>query len=253
MKMFSKFFVRPALVIIVWLLSTPLLVACAKPTVNVSVHGVNYSGATFSYYIDDPASPDGGGAGEELEPFAAGGTTCCFGLPKKWRPGIKVKILSTHWLPKQADGRLPSVKNVYVVDVPRYPDGKPGELWVLRATDGSLSVISSDFQPDHPKWPGKVKGWPIPSLEYRRERWELMKAQEEFAVESSSSLLAELNKNPQNHVREAWELAKKYRPMTIKEFSGPDDPRYLVRLKKEYEAELVYSQKALEKLLEGRP
>jgi hypothetical protein len=36
-----------------------------------------------------------------------------------------------------------------------------GELWVLRGADGSMSVVSSDFQPDHPNWPGRVKDWPV--------------------------------------------------------------------------------------------
>ncbi|MFL6676562.1 MAG: DUF3304 domain-containing protein [Massilia sp.] len=48
----------------------------------------------------DPAKPDSSGGGELSDPFAAGGTTCCFSLPKKWRPGIKVRLHTTHLLSK---------------------------------------------------------------------------------------------------------------------------------------------------------
>jgi len=52
-------------------------------------------------------------------------------------------------------------------------DGKPGELWVVRQADGSFGVVSSDYQPDHAKWPGAVKGWPVPTLEYKRKSFDV--------------------------------------------------------------------------------
>ncbi|MGZ8295076.1 MAG: DUF3304 domain-containing protein, partial [Telluria sp.] len=174
-------------------LSACLLAGCEKAEVDVSLHGVNYGGDAFSYYVTDPTKPKTSGAGGELiEPFAAGGTTCCFTLPKKWRPGIKVEVRTTHWLPQKPDGSLPEVKQIHLVDVPVYANDSPGELWVLRAADGTLAVISSDLQPDHPNWPGKLKGWPIPSLEYRRERWALIRNHQETFVTAYMKLLDEL-------------------------------------------------------------
>jgi hypothetical protein len=252
--MLRKFLAKAKFAIAVWLVGTPILVACAKPTldVGVNVHAVNYSRQTFSYYFIDP-DPKTDGVGELIEPFSAGGTTCCFSLPKKWRPGIKVQIYSKHWLPRLTDGSLPTVEKIYSVEVPRYPDGKPGELWVLRATDGSLSVISSDFQPDHPKWPGKVKGWPVPSREYQLERWELLKEHEEGGVRLFNSLLDELTREPEKHARESWEFAVEHEPASIKGFSGPDDPNYIISLKKEYEEGLQRSKKWLQDILDARP
>jgi hypothetical protein len=189
-----------------------------------------------SYFERDPAAPDkSGGGGELIDAFAAGGATCCATLPRIWRPGVKVQVNTTHWLKKRPDGDLPEVKETHLVDVPPYVDGKPGELWVLRASDGHISVVSSDYQQDHPKWPGKVKGWPIPSLEYRRERWELIKNHEEGGVRTALSLLEQLEKDPQGRAETAWKFAEEYEQTAIEGFSGPSDPRYIVQLKKDYE------------------
>ena len=235
-------------------LTALILSACEKPTVDVNLHGVNYSDATFTYYVSDPAAPeDSGSGGELIDSFAAGGTTCCATLPRTWRPGIKLQVNTTHWLKQLPDGSLPEVKETRVIEVPPYVDGKPGELWVLRAADGSISVVSSDFQPDHPKWPGKVKGWPVPSLEYRRERWEIMMKYEEGGVHAALALLDQLEKDPQARAKEAWEHAKEYKRSTIKGFSGPDDPEYIIFLKKRYEGSLEYSKNRVKQLMEARP
>jgi hypothetical protein len=60
-----------------------------------------------------------------------------------------------------------------IVEVPPYVDSKVGEIRVVRATDGTLSIVSSDYQPDHEKWPGRINCWPLLALEYRRARSDL--------------------------------------------------------------------------------
>lgn len=226
---------------------------CEKPTVNVNLHGVNYSGETFSYDVADPATPDKAAGGELIDPFGAGGTTCCITLPKKWHPGIKLQVRTKHWLKKLPDGSLPEIKQVYLVDVPRYVDDRPGELWVLREVSGNVSVISSDYQPDHVKWPGKVKGWPVPSLEYQRERWEVYRKHEAGGVRLFQELLDELEKSPDARAKDAWEHATQYKPDTIKNFSGPHDPKYRAKLKQEYEDGLEHSRLRLKQIMEARP
>jgi hypothetical protein len=235
------------------LLGTPLLAGCEEPTVGVNVHGVNYTGDTFSFIVNDPAKPDSGAGGELIDPFGAGGITCCVTLPNKWKPGIKLQVHTTHWLPKKPDGSLPEVKEEHVVEVPPYVDGKPGELWVLREADGSVSVISSDFQPDHARWPGKVKGWPVPSLEYRRERWEISRKYEAEGVAFFLSMLDQLKKDPVRRAKEDWEFAKQQHPTEIKNFYGPEDPRYHLALKEEYEKGLLRSRGLLKQVMEAKP
>jgi len=237
-------------------IASVLLTACEETTVKVNVHGVNYSRETFSYDVADPAKPDRGAGGELIDPFGAGGTTCCVILPNKWRPGIKLQVSTTHWLESTADSsaqKITEVKEVSMVDVPPYADGKPGELWVLREQNGKVSVVSSDFQPDHEKWPGKVKGWPVPSLEYQRERWELYRRHEQGGVDLYKRLIADLDKNPESQAAEAWTVAEQYDHESIKNFLGPKDPRYIAYLKKDYEEGLERSKLLLERVMEARP
>jgi hypothetical protein len=232
----------------------PLLAGCEERTsVEVNVHGVNYSGNTFTFSVSDPATPDSSAGGGLIDPFGAGGIMCCVSLPKKWQPGIKVRVRTKHWLPKLPDGSLPEVKEEHVVEVPPYVDGKPGELWVLRGADGNVSVISSDFQPDHPKWPGKVKGWPVPSREYQLERWEIYRNHEEGGVKLYLSLLEELDKDPLARAKEDWEFTKKNEPTALAGFTGPEDPRYQLTLRKEYEEGLQRSKRLLKEVMEEKP
>jgi hypothetical protein len=219
------------------------------------VHGVNYTDRVFSYVVRDPQAKDSssGAGGELIDPFGAGGTMCCAVLPKVWRPGIRLQVDTSYWLDKQPDGKLPEIKQTRVVDVPRYVDGKPGELWVLREADGNVSVVSSDFQPDHPKWPGKVKGWPVPSLEYRRERWKIILDHEEEHVRNALHLLKQLKENPKGTAKESWENARRYDPSSIKSYFGPDDPQYVAYLAKDYEKYLEDSRSRVKVIMGEKP
>lgn len=239
--------------ILVLLLSMPMLVACAKSSVPVSLHGVNYSANTFSYVVADPADPENRGGGELIEPFSAGGTFCCYTLPAKWRAGIKIEIQEIYWLPKLPDGTLPEVRKKHIVDLPPYVNGKAGELWVVRAADGSMAIVSSNFQPDHVNWPGLIKGWPVPSLEYQRERHDLYVKHAESSVRLYIDLLKELEESPQKNANEAWTLSAKYEPEELKGFSGPDDSAYLAMLKRDYEASLIRAREALRRERAARP
>jgi hypothetical protein len=249
-------------VLIASLFCIQMLTACAKTgTASVSIHGVNYTDQVFSYRVEDPANSDNHGGGELIDPYAAGGTTCCYDLPKKWRPGIKVKVDVTRWLPKKADENLTEVRENHVVEVPPYADGKVGELWVLRNADGTMGVVSSDYQPDHEKWPGKVKGWPVPSVAYQRERWDLYIQLAESDVKGAQQLIDELEKSPDTRAAKDWDFEMnrnndyKYRgdPSSLAGFSGPTDPKYRAKLRQEYFDWLESSQRKLKQLRESRP
>jgi hypothetical protein len=239
--------------LLVCLLGTPIMSACAKGPAAVSVHGVNYSGETFSYVVSDPQNPSNKAGGELIEPYAAGGTMCCYELPKRWRPGMKISIRSTHWVGKLADKTLRDVVTVHLVEIPRYADEKPGELWVLRAEGGSLSVVSSDFQPDHSKWPGRVKGWPVPSLAHQRTRYEMYINYEKQAVSLFQNLLAELSSSPDTRASEAWDYALKNDADSLKGYSGPGDEKYRDWLRRDYEEGLAEAQGKLQQLEMRRP
>lgn len=235
------------------LVSGTMLAACAKAPPAVSIHGVNYSAETFSYLVTDPINASNTAGGELIDPYAAGGTSCCYDLPKKWQPGTKISIQSTHWLGKVADNSLHEVVGTHLVDVPCYIDGKPGEMWVLRAADGIMSVVLSDFQPDHPQWPGKQKGWPIPSLAYQRERWDLYIDHEKGGVRLFESLLKELERIPDVRAEEDSNFALREDKKSIEGFSGPSDPKYRAKLRLEFEEGLKRSREQLARLEKGRP
>lgn len=240
----------PALLTACTVFSSPL--ANSKDGVAVSLHGVNYTAESFQYVLVDPKDPSNTGGGEHVGPFSAGGIMCCYELPKRWKPGIQVQVQATHWV-KKGDGKLEEIRQVHMVEVPPYVGGKPGELWVLRTKEGAIELVSSDFQPNHPDWPGRVKGWPQASLEYRRERWALHMKLAQKSVDSSRSLLSDLEKDPQRELRDAWDFQKKYNREEVSGFTGPDDPAFAVFLRKSYVDGLRRSELKLEDLKKAKP
>lgn len=218
---------------------------------SVSLHGVNYSDREFSYFIADPKNPNKTIGGEHIAPFAGGGTTCCAVLPWKWKPGTRVRLTTTHWLKKLPDGSLPEVTEEHEVEVPEYAEA--GELWVIRDGNGKISVVSSNVQPDHPSWPGRIKGWPVPSVEYQLERWELYRKLEQGNVDLYLSLSKELEQNPEDHATEMWEHDKEYSSSEIAGFTGPTDVRYIEHLRKDYIDGLKRSRARLEEIMKAKP
>ncbi|MBD8528682.1 MULTISPECIES: DUF3304 domain-containing protein [unclassified Massilia] len=242
-----------SLLILACLICVSSLCGCEKRTVAVNVHGVNYTDNAFTYVVVDPENPAGSAGDGLIDPFAAGGTTCCAKLPRKWQPGIKLQVRTTHYLQQRPAETVVESRKLHIVEVPKYIDGTPGELWVLMNADGSVSVVSSDLQPDHAQWPGKIKGWPAPSIEYQRERWELYRKHEEGGVNLYLSLLEELKKEPGKHLKESWDHTKKRYPSDLVDFSGPNDPRYVAFLKKEYDEGLDRSRRLLKNVMEAKP
>lgn len=234
-------------------LSVLLLVACGKAVVPVNIHGVNYSVEPFSFELQDPNDPKNRGDGELVDSYAAGGTTCCYELPKRWRPGLKITVHSKHWVGKSANDSLHRIASTHTVEVPRYPEGNPGEIWVLRAEGGSIAIVSSDLQPDHARWPGKVKGWPVPSLAYQRELWDRYIEHEKGGVRLYKKLLNELDTKPDQRAMDDWNFALKDDKKSLEGYSGPADVKYRAMLRREFEEGLKRSQQQLESMEKGRP
>lgn len=156
------------------MLVLPLLSACAKSErafdgrIPVAVHGVNHTAQEFTFVLADPLDMENRAGGETINAYGAGGTMCCFNLPKQWHPELKVELHTTKWIPRTPENVLPSGRQSFTLEIPVYEPGKAAELWILRTEDDTYSIVVSNLQPDHPEWPGKTKGWPVPSLEYRQ-------------------------------------------------------------------------------------
>lgn len=274
------FTLRTLRLALVALLSLHLLTACAKGGVaGVNIHGVNYTDREFSYRVEDPTNPKNHGGGEMVDAYSAGGTLCCYELPRQWRPGLQIEVHTIRWKDKVDDDvRVPreEIREAHRVEVPEYK-GKPGELWVLLQADGRVAVVSSDLQPDHPEWPGAIKGWPVPSLEFMRAQADMYIKAEEGDVTSFQEALAELETSPAQMAKREWDqrqedialwakvLDDKRKPMSqseerarelrdqLSKFTGPEDPRFIELLKSEYREALERNQRDLDELRRTRP
>jgi hypothetical protein len=226
------------------LLSACSIPLASEPKIGVDISGVNYSDQAITYAISDP-NDSGSVGGEPLNPFTGGGIMCCFRLPEKWLPGIKVRV-------QIFDTYRDPVKDV-IVDLPPYVDGKPGRIWAVHYLDGSVDVLSSDYGPPHAKWPGKVKGWPVPTIEYRRKRWALYLKDANDSLEAAQSLIKELREKPEERLTKSWEIQKQHRWKELSTFAGPSDPAYKEFLLKDFERFLRNAQKEVNDLMMRKP
>jgi hypothetical protein len=228
----------------------PVAGFCAKDTVAVSIHGVNYSAEDFTYIVEDPENSKNTGGGETVGPFEAGGIMCCYELPVVWRSGIRIKVNQEFEsrMDKKSAG-----SSTRVIEIPPYIDGKPGELWVVRAADGSIDIVSSDYQPNHPKWPGQVKGWPVASLEYRRYRWLLYVKDAKASIEIAEGALAELDVAPEKVAQRSWNVDSKYKKNELNEYYGATDPKYIERVKLKFQNMKSRAEEKVARLEEQKP
>lgn len=92
----------------------------------------------------------GEGASYDMGPRTGGaGLMCCVPIPTRWRPGIKMIV--NYRFGKWAERK----EETKVVELPEYPDGKPGSLYLVFHSETSFELISTVFAPGHPRWPGK--------------------------------------------------------------------------------------------------
>jgi hypothetical protein len=148
-----------------------ILTACAASAqkkeehVGASIYSLNYSAREVAYIaVEEPGDPNGGGGGDALNPYSEGGSICCFSIPQKWRPDLKVVVVYQLYPDKEYRRSL--------VSIPPYPNDKAGSIWLIVHQDESVEAVVSKYGPSRPEWPGKIKGYPVPSREYRIKIWE---------------------------------------------------------------------------------
>lgn len=217
--------------------SSLMLTACAKEPVGVTVHGVNYTEDEFTYSLHDPKNKKNNAGGESIGAFSAGGIVCCFSVPGEWQPGTKVDIKLKLWLTSrfpELDPDLDKIEKVeerITVDLPRYANGKPGELWVVRNADGSFDLVSSNYEPGHEKWPGKIKGWPAASSNYRQKLIRREIAATEDNIRGSRAAQQEMKNDMNKYAEENWNWLREYRQDEAKAYAGPSDPKFIQYLR----------------------
>ncbi|WP_158569015.1 MULTISPECIES: DUF3304 domain-containing protein [unclassified Duganella] len=178
---------------------TALLAGCAHTqpaapqSVGVAVRSVNYSGKEVVLMAIDPQDKHNGGGGDALNPYSSGGTICCFAIPAEWHPGLQV-IVKYNFYPDPAWLEQ-------LVDVPPYPEGIAGEIWLAMHEDGRAEAVVSSFDPTRPEWPGKIKGYPIPSKDYlSKRRSEMLKFEKSMLAKFEKGLATEAKDWPTNDV-----------------------------------------------------
>ena len=179
-----------------------LTAACSiglTDTVPASVSGVNYSGNDIHYSLFDPDDPkQSTQAGEDLGPFAAGGVMCCYPVPNNWKPGVKVGV-AVRTFDNKALKYLP--EKTFVVELPPYDaSGKAGDVWFINYPDDTVGVVSTMYRPNSELWPGKIKGWPKPSIEYQREQWELLMGLAKESLAASEEYLKQMTQDPKKYL-----------------------------------------------------
>jgi len=154
------------------------LAACAnlhaEDSIGLSVTNVNYSGTGYTSALAVDPVTDQSGGGEAANEYAASGLMCCYSLPSKWRPGIQVEVRLLKEKVGQTYQERAYEQDVWIkkrVDVPPY-QGRPSTLWIVIYPDQQVAVYATNDEPSSPNWPGKIKGWPVPSVEYRRMLWD---------------------------------------------------------------------------------
>ena len=250
-----------ALLFTAWTLSACALGPLgAENTVGASVSGVNYTDQDITYLLFDPsAGKDEKGrdkvvASEMIGPYSAGGILCCYPLPKTWHPGLQAGVLLDVFDAKTRD-YLPRQR--FIVDIPRYEQA--ADVWFINYPDGTVGVVSTAYRPNGEGWPGKIKGWPKPSIEYQRQRWQLYMDEAQKALATSQELMAEFKSDPKAYLKKRWEDNEKNKKIPwmvnkeFEKFSGPDDPGFLEYIRTMRERSLEYSRNKVDQLMKVKP
>ena len=237
------------------------LAGCATTDdrLSLSVRALNYTDKEVEYIaIEAPDDRNNGGGGEAMNPYGGGGNGCCFSVPREWHPGLKalVRFKFTH---EEGEAHLPPAPphywpggikvNTRLVDIPPYDPTTAADVWTIVHADESIEVVVTFVEPNHPAWPGRVKGRPVPSREYRLKLWQ----REVEAAQKSIAMLGAQNYNDPVKRKGNWDVISQYRRDEIKDFSSPDDPAFTEFLEKRRASLLDYSQRQLDRLMEVKP
>lgn len=232
--------------------------------VSLNITGVDYAGTGIDVYdVEDPKNPKNHGGGFSITPYSADGIQCCFTVPKEWHPGLKVNVLiryplegetgdeiSASLVKRQAEGTL---VDTVPAEIPKYKTPARGTLWVQFMPNKKVKLVVSDLDPSHKDFPGEVKGWPVPSDEYRRKLIDQKIHEINSRIELNSEGLTDLNKSPKKTLEMFWRIFKKTNSLNESEFSGPYDEKFKKHVEN-YLREYIKNDKIrLEKLKEIRP
>jgi hypothetical protein len=132
------------------------LPACGRDPnepIGAGITMMNYTDEDVYLTMSDPDHPETTSY-LQMGAHAGGGVVCCATLPLKWRPGLKVQVDYRYGNPPNQR------KHTATVELPPYPGGEPGPVFISVLSETEVEVISSIYGPRAEGWPGKMHVWP---------------------------------------------------------------------------------------------
>lgn len=133
------------------------IVGCSDKSNDIVGAGAelwNYTDEDVYLTLRSPGDPNVGTYLETAKHAGGGKLMCCVALPRKWRPGLKVQVDYTYGNPPN------DRKHSKVLELPPYPDGVAGPVYISVFSEHEVEVISSIYGPRAPGWPGKKNHLP---------------------------------------------------------------------------------------------
>ncbi|KFF49896.1 hypothetical protein GY26_05500 [Gammaproteobacteria bacterium MFB021] len=240
------------------------LTGCSDDTASLNITGVDYAGQGIgAYYVVDPTDDKNRGGGESIGPYSAGGIMCCYSVPKKWHEGLSVDVVVSYPLEgetgdeisaslakRRAEGTLHETIHV---EIPKYETPAKGTLWLQFLPDKQANVVVSNLSPDHKDFPGEVKGWPVPSDEYRTKLIDRELRLVKQRLERNRRNLNELEETPEETLNKFWGSFERTRTRDLGQYSDYEDPRFQDVVEDYLEKYIKDDRKRISDLEEGRP
>lgn len=121
---------------------------------GVAVGLSNYTDQDVYLTVKSPERTDVDTYVEMGKRAGGGASVCCVALPERWRPGLQVRVDYKY-------GNPPARRtHSKIIELPPYPDGVVGPLFISVLSEEEVEVISSIYGPGAEKWPGKMKQLP---------------------------------------------------------------------------------------------
>lgn len=150
------------MLILLWLVACdngqPAAAFQDSDSVTVSTDAVNYMhdwGLGYTLFNQADNQPIGSGILGFLE--GPGGKGCCLKLPKKWKPGMQVRV---EWQ-KSNKKMTEETMRIKVMEIPEYDEA--GDLYVAFYPGDEVEVVVSWVEPGRPNWRGKERVMPYES------------------------------------------------------------------------------------------
>ncbi|WP_237741908.1 DUF3304 domain-containing protein [Herbaspirillum rubrisubalbicans] len=147
------------MLILLWLVACdngqPAAAFQDSDSVTVSTDAVNYMhdwGLGYTLFNQADNQPIGSGILGFLE--GPGGKGCCLKLPKKWKPGMQVRV---EWQ-KSNKKMTEETMRIKVMEIPEYDEA--GDLYVAFYPGDEVEVVVSWAEPGHPEWRGREAATP---------------------------------------------------------------------------------------------